>query len=53
MIQRGRIEQIALLTLARWVANHTRCAANEQVGLVAAALQMAQHHDTAEMTDVQ
>ena len=53
MVEGSSVEQVALLTLARGVANHTGSTAYEQVGLVAAALQMAQHHDATEVTDVE
>ena len=46
-------EQVALCALARGVANHARCAANEGEGLMAAPLEVAEHHHTAEVSDVQ
>ena len=49
VVEGGGIEQIALLALARWVSNHTRGTSHEQVGLVAAALQVSQHHDATEV----
>ena len=47
------VEQVTLLTLARGVANHTRCASHQDDGLVAAALQMAQHHDATKVSDME
>ena len=38
------VEQVTFLALARRVANHACCAAHEDDGLVAAALQVAEHH---------
>ena len=51
--QRLFVQQIALLRLTAGVANHTCGTAYEDDGLVTTTLQMAQHHDTAKMTDVQ
>ena len=53
MIERVGVKQIALLTLAGGVADHACGSADEQERLVAAALEVAQHHDAAEVTDVQ
>ena len=47
------VQQVALLTLAAWVAYHACCTADEGDGLVAAALQVAQHHHTTKVADVQ
>ena len=47
------VEQIALLTFARRVANHTCGTTNKDDGAVAATLQMTKHHDTAQVSDVQ
>ena len=47
-----RVEQVAFLALARRVANHTCCTAYEEVGLMATTLEVAQHHDAAEVSDV-
>ena len=47
------VEQVALEALARGVANHARGAADEQEGLVAAALQVTQHHDAAKVADME
>ena len=47
------VEEIALLTLARWVANHACCTSDEGKGLVAATLEVAEHHHTAEVSDVE
>ncbi len=53
MIESLRVEKITLLALARRVANHTRGTTNEQIRLMATTLQVAQHHDTTKVTDVQ
>ena len=53
VVEGSSVEQVALLALARGVANHTGSTAHEQVGLVTATLQVAQHHDTTEVTDVE
>ena len=47
-----RVEQVTLLAFARRVANHTRCTAYKEVWLVATTLEVAQHHDAAEVSDV-
>ena len=47
------VQEVALLRLAAGVANHARCSANEDDGLVATTLQVAQHHDTAEVSYVE
>ena len=41
------VEQVALLTFARRVTNHTCCASHKDNRLVTATLQMSEHHDTA------
>ena len=51
--QRGLVQQVALLALAAGVANHAGGAAQQGDGLVAAALQMAQHHDATEVADME
>ena len=50
--QRLLVEQIALLALATGVTDHASGASDECYGLVATALEVAQHHDSAEMTDM-
>ena len=47
VIERFVVEQISLLAFARWVANHTCCATHKDNRLVAATLQMSEHHDAA------
>ena len=47
------IEQVALLALARGVANHTRGTTHQDDGFVATVLQMAEHHDATEVSDMQ
>ena len=47
------VQQITLLALAAGVANHARGTAQEGDGLMAATLQMAQHHDATEVTDME
>ena len=47
------VEQVALSAFARGVANHTSGSSNECQGFVAGALEMAEHHDAAKVTDVQ
>ena len=51
--QRLIVQQVALLRLSRGVANHTSSTTNEDDGLMTTALQMTQHHDTAEVSDVE
>ena len=51
--QRLIVQQVALLRLTRGVANHTCGTTNKDDGLMTAALQMAQHHDTAKVSDVE
>ena len=51
--QRFFVQQVALLTLSAGVANHAGSSAHEGDGLVATALQVSQHHHTAEVSDVQ
>ena len=46
-------EEVALGTLARGVANHARGAAHEGEGLVARALEVAEHHHGAEVSDME
>ena len=46
------VEQVTFLALARWVTNHTRCTAYKNDGLVTAALQVAEHHDAAKVSDM-
>ena len=46
------VEQVALLTLARRVAYHARGTSHEEIGFVSAALQVAQHHNATQVTDV-
>ena len=53
MCERLLIEQVALLALAAGVTDHASGATDEGEGLVTAALKVTQHHDTAEVTDVQ
>ncbi len=43
------VEQVALLALARGVADHAGGSAHEDYRLVAAALQVTQHHDAAQV----
>ena len=52
VIERLGIKQIALLAFTRRVAYHTCRAADEYYRLVSATLQMAQHHDSAQVTNV-
>ena len=47
------VKQVSLLALTRRVANHACCSAHKQIGFVAATLQMAQHHDATEVTDME
>ena len=47
------VEQVALLALTRGVANHTCGTTHENHGTVSATLQVTQHHDTAQVTDMQ
>ena len=49
----GFVEQVTLCRLAAGVANHTRCAADEGDRLMPTALQMAQHHDAAQVPDME
>ena len=51
--QRLFVQQVTFLALARRVANHASGTSHQDDGLVAAALQMAEHHNTTEMTDMQ
>ena len=46
-------QQIALGTLSRGIANHSRRAAHEGQRLVSRALKVAEHHHAAEVADVQ
>ena len=50
--QRGFVEQVALLALARGVADHAGGSAQQGDGLVAATLQVAQHHHAAQVADM-
>ena len=47
------VQQVALLAFSAGVAYHAGCSADECDGFVAAALQVTQHHHTAEVADVQ
>ena len=47
------VEQVALLALAAGIANHACSTAHESQRLVATTLEVAQHHHTAKVTDVQ
>ena len=47
------IEQIALLTLTGGVANHTRSTANKRERLMTTILQVAQHHDATQVTNME
>ena len=47
------VEQVALEALSRWVANHSCCSSHECYGFMSAALQVTQHHHTAEVSYVQ
>ena len=51
--QRLVVQQVALLAFARRVANHAGGTTHKDDGLVAAALQVAQHHDATQMADMQ
>ena len=51
--QRLVVEQIALLALTAGVANHACGSTHEDDGLVAATLQVAQHHDATEVAYVE
>ena len=52
VVERVAVEEVALQALARRVANHTRGTTYEEEGLVAAALQVTEHHDAAQMADM-
>ena len=52
VVERVTVEEVTLEALAGRVTNHTRSATDEEERLVAAALQMAQHHDAAQMADM-
>ena len=47
------VQEVAFLRLAAGVANHASCSAHEDDGLVATTLQVAQHHDAAEVSYVE
>ena len=47
------VQQVTLLRLTTGVANHTRSTTYEDDGLVTTTLQVAQHHNTTKVTDVQ
>ena len=47
------VEEIALLALTRRVTNHTCSTSNEGKGFVATTLEVAKHHHTAEVSDVE
>ena len=51
--QSGFVQQVALLAFAAWITNHASSTSDERQGLVATALQMTKHHDTAEMTNME
>ena len=53
VIERVLVEEVALLALARRIADHTRGTADEQIRLMSAALQVTQHHDAAKVSDMQ
>ena len=53
VIQRLGIQQVSLLTFARWVANHTCCTTHQDDGLVSATLEVSEHHNAAQVTDMQ
>ena len=47
--KRFLVEQVAFLAFSRGVANHSRSSSHEGYGFVAGALQVAQHHDAAQV----
>ena len=51
--QRSFVEQVALLALAGWIADHAGGTSDEGEGLVAATLQVAQHHHAAQVADME
>ena len=51
--QRLVVQQVTLLALAAGVANHARSTTHEDDGLMSATLQVTQHHDAAQVSDVQ
>ena len=51
--QRLLVEQVALLRLARRIADHARCAADQCDGTVAAHLEMFENHHSHQMSDMQ
>jgi hypothetical protein len=53
VIESFGVEQVALLTFSRWVANHARRTTHKDYGLVAATLQVTEHHDATKMADVE
>ena len=53
VIERLVVQEVTLLRLARGVADHTGGTTDEDDGTVTTTLQMAEHHDAAEVTDVQ
>ena len=53
VVERLGVKEIALRTFARRIANHTRSASDEKIRLVSTTLQMAQHHDAAEVSDME
>ena len=53
VIKRFGVQQIAFLAFARRIAYHARGAAHQNNRFVATALKMPQHHNAAQMPDVQ
>ena len=53
MVKCFSIKKVTLLTLARRVTNHTSSTTHEEIRFMSATLQMTQHHDTTEVSDVQ
>ena len=51
--QRFLVEEVSLGTFARGVAYHAGCAADQGQRFVAGALKVAEHHDAAQVADVQ
>ena len=47
------IEQVSLLTLTRGVANHTGGTTHKDDGFMATTLQVTQHHDATQVSDVE
>ena len=51
--QRGLVQQVALLALARGVANHASGTADQSQRFMSAALEMSQHHHAAQVAYMQ